>query len=193
MKNCLTRGRNSPHLFEQKNWTVYSENKKHIGILEHSEPKTNVVEGGASFHFSCENGGPSEPENYSEPASSTRRVQEEAGSFRGEFEDENGMDHATITERSGAIHEQGSKAILDQRRIRNRIYFECLNVAEVVLTKYMSPGRKPMRFLKTFADELFEKRTTESTKAYSDFLEDKIWELQLRNGRLSRINLRDSH
>lgn len=59
---------------------------------------------------------------------------ENAVSSGDSFEEEDSADHATITKReNGAIQEQGNRAIQDQQKVRNRIYFECLNVAEEVL------------------------------------------------------------
>jgi len=99
-----------------------------------------------------------------------------------------------------AIAEQGGREIQEELRIteqdgneareqlrisKNRTYLECLNISERILTRYIPRGEKPLRFLKTFADELFEKRTKDSIEEYHEFLEAKIMELQMRNKRLS--------
>ena len=84
------------------------------------------------------------------------------------------------------IAEQDGNEAREQLRIsENRTYLECLKTSERVLTRYLPSYQKPSRFLKVFADELFEKRTKESTEAYHEFLEAKIMELQMRNRRLS--------
>jgi len=93
-----------------------------------------------------------------------------------------------VTENRGqaAIAQQGGREIQEGERIRsNRMFLECLKTSERVLTRYLPSYQKPSRFLKVFADELFEKRIKESTEAYHEFLDYKIRELQMRNGRLS--------
>ena len=80
--------------------------------------------------------------------------------------------------------------IQEHLRIKsNQIYLQCLIKSEETLTRYMSPCQKPMRFLKQFADELFEKRTKHSIEEYHEFLEEKIIELQRRNKSISKCQM----
>ena len=111
-----------------------------------------------------------------------RAWKEKAISEQGSLENE------TITEqKNGAIKEQESRQLIEALRIRNnRIYYECLNTAEKVLTRYISPYKKPLRFLNVFAGALYEKRTKHSVAAYHGFLEAKIREVQWRNARFPR-------
>ena len=70
-----------------------------------------------------------------------------------------------------------------------RIYYECLNVAERILTRYIPARNKPLNFLNMFANELFEKRTRQPIEAYYEFLDTKISELQRRNRPPQALNL----
>ena len=80
------------------------------------------------------------------------------------------------------IAEQDGNEAREQLRIsENRTYLECLNISERILTRYIPRGKKPLRFLNVFADELFEKRTKQSIEVYYEFLDAKISELQRRN------------
>ena len=92
-----------------------------------------------------------------------------------------------IQEELRIVEQDGNKAREQLRISESRTYLECLNISERILIRYIPRGKKPLRFLKTFADELFEKRIKESTEAYHEFLEAKIMELQMRDGRLSRF------
>lgn len=81
------------------------------------------------------------------------------------------------------LAEQEVKADQEELRRRDtRIYYECLNVAEAILTKYIPRYKKPLRFWDIFARALFEKRK-QSIEAYHEFLEAKILELQMRKRR----------
>jgi hypothetical protein len=184
MSDYLVRRPKDPHLLGQRNGTVFFGDETQAGLMKQDELKTEISKTKHAVLFRSK----FEADNSGERE--TMAEQESAVLSRDSFEDKDGRDQATITEpKSGEIQEQGSRAIMDQQRIGNRIYNECLNVAEEVLTRYIRPYKKPLRFLKTFADELFEKKTKKSVEAYNDFLEDKISELQLRNTRFSGYQL----
>jgi hypothetical protein len=88
------------------------------------------------------------------------------------------------------ISEKERRTIQEHLRIKsNHKYLQCLIIAEETLTRYVSPCQKPMRFLKQFADELFEKRTKHSIAEYHEFLEEKIIELQRRNNSISKYQM----
>ncbi|MGA2587166.1 MAG: hypothetical protein ABSF88_09095 [Candidatus Aminicenantales bacterium] len=99
---------------------------------------------------------------------------------------ENAVSFEMDSKNGNGFKQQASVATENQniRRLyknNNRIYYECLNVAERILTRYISARNKPLRFLNLFADALFEKRTKQSIEAYHEFLDTKISELQRRN------------
>ena len=205
MKNHLNGGRNSPHLFGQKNRTVYPGNEDQAEMFKYAEPGTNVVERGASFGFSYDNVSTWKQENNLRLASSTLRAREKSVSFRDDLRNEVMGEQATITKKksgiipeqetitekkSAAVHEQGPVEIQELLRIRrNRIYLECLNISERILARYIPRGRKPLRYIQRFADELFEIRTKESEETYNEFLDEKIRELRFRNMRFSGFPL----
>lgn len=104
--------------------------------------------------------------------------------------DTNKMENAVLfemdSENSNGCTQEASDEIENQQIQRlsknnNRIYYECLNVAERILTRYIAARNKPLKFLNLFADALFEKRTKQSKEAYYEFLDTKISELQRRN------------
>ena len=99
---------------------------------------------------------------------------------------ENAVSLEMDSKNSHGCTQEASVATENQKILRlskndTRIYYECLNVAESILIRYIPARKRPLRFLNVFANALFEKRKKCSISAYHEFLDTKISELQRRN------------